>query len=498
MNKQLVAIWFPYLLTDWMVRRQPELRGIPFALALNERGRRVVKAVNGIAKKKGALVNMVVADCKAFVPELQVFDSDLERPKKLITAMAEWCIRFTPHVSVDGSDGLILDASGCTHLWGGDAGYLEAINDCFKKFGYTIKTAMAETVGTAWAVCHYGKSGSIVTLNDQKNVLSVLPPSALRLESLALERLAKLGFKTTGSFMDIPKTALRRRFGQALLTRLAQAQGEVMELTDPIRPIAPYIEHLPCLEAIRTAVGIETGLKALLERLCERMNKESKGLRSCELRCYRIDGDVQKLTIGTNKPTRHVAHLFKLFELKITSLTPDLGFELFSLEAPVVEELTATQDALWSASASNEADIAELVDKISGKLGAQAIHRYLPAEHYWPERAVKEAASLNEKATTNWRTDLPRPLHVLPVPERIEVSVPIPDYPPLLFKYKGAIHTVKKSDGPERIEQEWWLQNGLYRDYYCVEDTQGCRYWLFRAGDYDKDDVKWFLHGFFP
>lgn len=497
MNKQIVVIWFPHLLTDWMLRRQPELKAIPFALALNERGRRVVKAVNAIAQEKGVFVNRVVADCRAIVPELEVFEYDVEQPKKLIAALAEWCIRFTPHVSKDGIDGLILDATGCTHLWKGGKAYLKAIYECFKQFGYNIRIAMAETIGAAWALCHYGKMGAIVTLNNHLPLLSVLPPAALRLDALALERLDKLGLKTIGSFMDMPKTALRRRFGQGLLTRLAQALGEEMELPEPIRPIAPYMEQLPCLEHIRTATGIEIGLKLLLEILCERLNKESKGLRRCELRCYRIDGDVQKIEIGTNKPTRNVAHVFKLFELKIATLQPDLGFELFIIEAPVVEELLSTQDALWGAAGSQETDIAELLDKISGKIGASAIHRYLPAEHYWPEHSVKEAGSLTEKTDTKWRTDLPRPLHLLPAPEPIVVSVPIPDYPPLLFKYKGALHNVKKADGPERIEQEWWLQNGLYRDYYCVEDEHGCRYWLFRSGDYDRDEVKWFIHGFF-
>jgi len=59
------------------------------------------------------------------------------------------------------------------------------------------------------------------------------------------------------------------------------------------------------------------------------------------------------------------------------------------------------------------------------------------------------------------------------------------------------LHNVKKADGPERIEQEWWIQQGLYRDYYCVEDDTGARYWLFRLGHYENNEPKWFLHGFF-
>jgi protein ImuB len=251
------------------------------------------------------------------------------------------------------------------------------------------------------------------------------------------------------------------------------------------------------MEPIRTATGIEIALKMLLETLCQRLNRECKGLRKCELKCFRVDGNIQKIEIGTNRPSRNTTHLFKLFEIKIPTLKPDLGFELFILEATLVEELQSTQDALWALSSANESAIAELIDRMAVKIGADCIHRYLPEEHYWPERSVKATTSLTEKPATEWRTDLPRPLHILPKPEPIEVSVPIPDYPPLLFKYKGTLHTIKKADGPERIEQEWWIQAGLYRDYYCVEDENGGRYWLFRSGDFFSDDVRWFIHGFF-
>jgi protein ImuB len=210
-----------------------------------------------------------------------------------------------------------------------------------------------------------------------------------------------------------------------------------------------------------------------------------------------MDGVIEKIQIGTSKPSRNTLHLFKLFENKIAQIEPDLGIELFVLEALVVEELQDTQDALWAISSAKESAIAELLDRLVSRTGGQAIHRYLPDEHYWPERSFKIATSLTEKTTTEWRTDLPRPLHILPVPELIQVSVLLPDYPPLLFIYKKKLHTIKKADGPERIEQEWWIQDGLYRDYYCVEDEKGGRYWIFRSGDYNSGDPKWFLHGFF-
>jgi len=494
---RIVALWFPHLITDWMLRKQPELKGSSFALAMPERSRKVVKAVNAIAHSKGIYVNMVVADCKALVPELQIFDYDPEQPKKLLLALAEWCIRYTPFVSFDLPDGLILDVSGCTHLWGGEETYLEDLDKRFKDFGYHTQIAMADTIGAAWAVCRFGQSLTVVKENVQAEAFSALPPEALRLDVPILERLEKLGLTTIGSFMKMPRTALRRRFGQSVLTRLDQALGYEMEIMDPVKPIVPYQERLPCMEPIRTAPAIEIAVKTLSETLCERLTHESKGLRKCELRCYRVDGNIQKIEISTTRPSRNAGHLFKLFENRIPQIEPDLGIELFILEASIVEELQSSQDALWTVSSKNEAAIAELLDRLSGKTGGGSIHRYLPDEHYWPERSVKVAASLTDKATSVWRNDLPRPLHLLPNPQAIEVTVPIPDYPPLLFKYKGILHRVKKADGPERIEQEWWVKDGLYRDYYCVEDEKGARYWLFRSGDYNSGDAKWFLHGFF-
>ena len=100
---RIAVIWFPHLMTDRMLRRQPELKEIPFVLATNERGRRVVKAVNNISQQRGVFSGMVLADCKTLVPELQVFDYDEKQFQKLMTAMAEWCIRYTPMVLCAGS-----------------------------------------------------------------------------------------------------------------------------------------------------------------------------------------------------------------------------------------------------------------------------------------------------------------------------------------------------------------------------------------------------------
>ncbi|PZF74067.1 Y-family DNA polymerase [Taibaiella soli] len=498
MQQRFMAIWFYHLTTNWWVRKHPELKDVPFVLSASERGRIVVTAANEKAQAKGITKGMVVADCRAIFPTLQVFD-DLEgQAEKLLHAFAEWSLRYTPVAAIDLSDGLILDISGCAHLWGGEENYLKDIIQKLNGYGYHVRAAIADTVGAAWAVARYGRTYPIIPPGQQKEALLGLPPVALRLEETTIDRLKKLGLYTVQRFIDMPRSSLRRRFGVALLSRLDQALGLEKEIIQPIQPAQPYQERLPSFEPIRTAPGIEIALRRLLEALCTRLGCEEKGLRHAIFKGYRIDGALQQISIGTGKASRNVEHLFKLFELKIASIEPDLGIELFLLEAPVVEDLTSEQEALWAVSGSHdEVVIAELLDKIAGKIGANAIHRFLPAEHYWPEWSFVQSTSLQEKPQTEWRIDQPRPVHLLPVPEPINVTVPIPDYPPMLFHYKGTLHKVKKADGPERIEREWWIDAGEHRDYYCVEDENGARYWLFRLGHYASGEPKWFLHGFF-
>lgn len=499
MSKRFATIWFRYLRTDWCSIRKPALSEIPFVLSAPDHGRMIITAVNPLAQSMGINTGTVLADAKAVVPSLEVLKDKPLLSEKLLKGLAEWCIRYTPVVAIHGSDSIILDATGCAHLWGGEKPYCADIITRLNLLGYHIQVAMADTIGTAWAFAHYGQRSCIVKPGDQAAALLPLPPVALRLERETLERLYKLGLKEIKDFISMPRPAIRRRFGQSFITRLDQALGLEEEFIQSIQPVAPYQERLPCLEPVSTATGIEIALKQLLDTICKRLQQEGKGLRNAIFKCYRVDGKIEKIEIGTNRPTHNVKHIFKLFEIRIDSIEPALGIEVFTLEATKVEEAISSQVTLWEDTCGLDSpELTELLDRINNKFGPGHVQRFLPDEHYWPERSVKPATALNEQLTTKWQIDRPRPLQLLSMPEVIEVTAPIPDYPPMLFKYKGKLHKVARADGPERIEQEWWLQQGQHRDYYTVEDEEGNRYWVFRSGHYAADKShQWFIHGFF-
>ncbi|MCX3267467.1 DNA polymerase Y family protein [Pedobacter agri] len=501
MQRRFVSIWFRQLLADWQLIRRPELSGVPFVFAAPDHGRMMITAVSELAQGFGVEVGMRAADAKAICPGLEVLDDKPERPKKLLKGLGEWCVRYSPIVAIDefAMDGLILEATGCSHLWGGERGYLKEIVSRLKSKGYTVRVAIADNPGAAWAVSHFGKITPLIPVGEHVDALLNLVPDALRLDDTTLAKLRKLGFYQIKSFIGMPRSVLRRRFGEDFLLRLAQAIGTEIEVLSPLQVPVQFSERLACLEPIKTRNGIEIAIHKLLENLCKRMQAEGKGLRFGVLTCYRIDGKVVQVDIGTSGASHNISHLLKLFQLKIDQIRPALGIELFVLEAPKVDDVEVPQEEMWTSKPGlDDQSVIKLLDRVAGKVGLQVIHRYLPAKRYWPERAILKAASVTEKPNAPWRLDKPRPTELLKTPVAIEVMAIIPDHPPKFFIYKGVRHTVTKADGPERIEREWWLDQGEHRDYYQVEDEQGGRYWLFRSGHYGGENkYKWFIHGFF-
>ncbi|QNL48728.1 DNA polymerase Y family protein [Olivibacter sp. SDN3] len=250
MKKRFASIWFRHLTTDWFAIRRPELRRVPFVFTAPVHGRLLITAANPIAEGQGVGAGMVVADAKAILPSLEVFDDRPGMAEKLLKTIGLWCIRYTPVVAMDYPDGLTLDISGCAHLWGGEREYLRDIVSRLRGKGYDTRMAIADTIGASWATTRFGKVVPIVESGSQLETLLPMPPAALRLEQETVQRLHKLGLKTIGSFVGMPHAVLRRRFGKGLLLRINQALGVEEEFIEPLKPIPPYEERLPCLEPI--------------------------------------------------------------------------------------------------------------------------------------------------------------------------------------------------------------------------------------------------------
>ncbi len=500
MDKRYLIIWLPFLKTDWHIRNKNLPKNIPIAIHQKIQNKMMLTEVNAIAIQQNITSTMLLADAKTVVPHLISFDDDEIFFEKIIAHIADWCIRFSPDVGILTPNDIVVDVTGCTHLWKGEQNYLNDIYNRLAKIGYQVYLGLASTIGTAWAVAHYQKENTIVQKGKEQTALYYLPPACLRIDELVHQKLIHLGLKQFHQIVAIKSHSLMRRFGHELVTQIQYALGYKDEFFKPIKLKVVFTERLPCIEPITTRIGIEIALKKMLEMVCLNLKNNTLGIRIARFTCYRIDGKSYTITIHTQEATINVNYVFKLFELKIKNIAPGLGIELFVLEAIETNTCFPKQNMFWQRKEAHvfDKEILSLVDKVSNKLGVDSIYKYLPQAHYWPERSFKKVTNVLATKTTHWNNKAPRPTYILTKPELIHVAAPVPDYPPILFTYKNKVHKIMKADGPERIEQEWWIKDGSHRDYFYVEDQLGQRYWLFRLGHYDMEkNNQWYLHGFF-
>ena len=456
----------------------------------------------------GLSTGMTLADARALLPDLTVADADPGADAKALAALTDWCGRYSPWCAPDGPDGIRLDITGCAHLFGGEAAMLGDMVNRLRAFGIAARGAVADTPAAAWGWARYRRKSAPPILGGGETApLLPLPVAALRLEMTSLDTLRVLGLNTIATVIDLPRGPLTQRLGEAVLGRLDRMFGRAAEPISPRAIAEPWASRLIFAEPIGRREDIDAATERLTAHLCRALSLKGQGARRLILHFYRVDGAVQHIAIGTSRPTHTQAHILRLFAERLDQVEPGFGIEAIVLEATEAEPLTVMQGALTAAGEIDATDLAGLIDRLQNRLGPGRVVQLVPVESHVPERAeVREKAaparSLKRlKPPSGFSLKAARPLSLLPIPEPIEAIAPVPDDPPLSFRWRRITHRVAFADGPERIEPEWWRHqdSAKPRDYYRVEGTDGRRFWLYREGLYGAaEPPRWFLHGFFP
>jgi len=497
----------------------PEL-GRPRAALIKEKGAQRLFCLDPLAQRMGLAKGMSLVDARAIAPDLMVIDHDAKIYRAKLTAMADWCRRFTPLAALDAPDGVMLDITGVTHLFGGVAALMKEIETRLARQGITGITAVAATPEAAWALARFGKTQ--IAPDDPKalqRLLSPLPAAALRLDEDTCAALARAGLKQIGDLHMRPRAPIAARFGEHLFARLDAVLGLAKNPISPRFEAPTYMAERRFAEGIATRPQIEEHLAALAGDLCAMLERHGEGARKFCATLFRVDGAVRHIHAGTSRPVRDVKSIARLFHerLEAAGKTRDedpldigYGFDVIRLAVTAADAMDPTQNVLkqtdTQAQADNEraARMADLVDRLSARLGASRVLHFHEGDDHWPEYAVivRPAAQARPKKFALAAADVAeRPLRLFERPEQVEAIASVPDGPPIRFRWRRLIHEVNAVEGPERLAPHWWKQDAqaLTRDYFRIEDTNGTRFWLFREGLYASETArpKWYVHGLF-
>ena len=187
----------------------------------------------------------------------------------------------------------------------------------------------------------------------------------------------------------MPRDALARRFGEAVARRLDQAQGDLPEPLSPLGETPTRRVRLSFAEPITEPADLLLATERLVADLVPRLAREGMGARRLDLAFHRVDGRVERIRLGTARPSRDPRHLTALFKGRLDTVDPGLGVEDMILAAFAVEPLPPEQIGFAGHAAGNQASgsIAPLLDRLGNRLGLDALSRFEPRESHIPERA---------------------------------------------------------------------------------------------------------------
>ena len=548
-HRRVLSLWFPRMGAERLLRQARVTEEQPFAVVQDTGKTQVISSLSVSAEGWGLSHGQPLRDALAMYPDLITRLQNRQLEARFLASLRRWASKFSPWVAEEIPNALVIDLTGCAHLFGGELGVIQQVElDCLN-LGLSVHIGMADTKGAAWALARYagqplglsrtgdaidqeapatrsravkrrnwergglpprlqssqGGYGRIAAPGFTRQALAPLPVAALRLEDHVITSLNRLGLRRVENLMDQPRAAIARRFGKGTIYRMDQALGVAPE---PISPAKQSL-HLACRLTLPEPIGLIEDMLAALDKLLPRLaaslTAKGRGVRRLRLEAYRTDQTMQSVEVGLARPSADMALIRQLLVIKLEDIKVEFGIDVLRVVAAQTEPIYAHQHKgkikagpAVAARLSQNTELDDLIGKLGARIGLEAITRLHPGDSHIPEKASQVLAAAWSMPQMDWPIVLrARPL-IYFQPEPI-VAAEVPKVP-LHFKWRGQSHELQSAQGPERIAPEWWLEERAWRngtrDYWRVVTKSGDRLWLYFAHG-GAISGGWFCHGRF-
>ncbi|MCV2876155.1 DNA polymerase Y family protein [Rhodobacteraceae bacterium XHP0102] len=535
-TRRILSLYLPHMAAEQFLRQEARLMEHPLAVVTECGNRQVISALSPKAQAAGLFRGQALSAALALCSDLVIRNRNPAQEHAFHKALCRWAEKFSPWVAPEDTDGLVMDISGCAHLFGGEANMAKAMLCELSDLGLSAEIGLADTRGAAWALARFGAAthqthearGDAISQEaratrvraalrrrdlgakstppqhkrdripiciappfETQKAIWPLPVAALRLSEDILEGLARLGLHQIHDLAAQPRAGLARRFGPHLLHRLDQALGAVAEPVSPARSQLYFATRMSFPDPIGTSDDLDAAILRLIEALCQKLDKAGRSLRDLRLDLMDMTHQQRQITLRLARSHTDSPTIYNLLKLQmrhsLTDLEPTTAFDMIRLEALHTEARHETNHQNGDTTArAHEArsGLEHLITRLGTRIGIEAITRPYPADSHLAEKSEKRlAAAWSEPFDGPWpRHHLPRPLTLFP-PEFIGSAAP--HRPPAHFTWRRQNFTLQSALGPERIAPEWWLDDPNWRtglrDYWCITTAQGARLWLFYA-----------------
>ncbi len=196
----------------------------------------------------------------ATTPTAYIAEHDPGADRAALEQLAQWCEGFSPLVGFEDltprqpertagteppyrTDCLYLEVTHLDTYFGSEPQLARLVAESFSRWGYLVRVAVADTLGAAWALTHFGTAEAtllgppnnhptdpsatapscsflVVPPGSTWAALQPLPVTALRLPDATVALLHQLGIERLEQLACLPRDGLLSRFGDLLLRAL--------------------------------------------------------------------------------------------------------------------------------------------------------------------------------------------------------------------------------------------------------------------------------------
>jgi len=443
----------------------------PLAVFEKHGNRSLIIARNAVAEACGVQPGMTVSAAQVLATGVIVRARDFGAEQESLSGIATWAGRFTPSVSLQPPNGLLLEVASCLRLHRGLDNLLDQIRGGLNEMGYASTVACAPAPHGAWLLALAGTETVVREAAQLERILAALPVRLLAQPPEVLDSLAMVGAHTFGDCLRLPRAGMARRFGKALLDELGRALGSMPEAREFFVPPPEFGRRLELPASVYEAEALLFAARRLLPELEGYLNLRQAGVQEFELVCCHEHARDTVLKLGFVKPTRSVERMQLLLRETLAKTRLSAPVHTIVLHARLILPLDASNADMFRDGDEAE-DGSLLLERLRIRLGKEAVFGIAPNADHRPERAWRRCEAGDDAKPS---AHPQRPLWLLPRP------VPCRE---------GRL--VLKS-GPERIESGWWDGKDALRDYYVAQDGNGSRLWVYC----DRASGEWYVHGLF-
>lgn len=430
-------------------------------------------------------------------------------------ALVWWALQFTPRVTrVD--EVLALELSASLRLFGGQERLqqrlLSELHELMQPPGGPARVRGAGQVVLAWApnahaaqaLVRAGQPGELLDglRAPLPAVLGGLPFTVLSEAAAQQELLAGLGCRVLADLRRLPRAALARRCGPALLRQLDLAHGQFADSHDWCVAPERFEARRELAQRQDNALALQHEAAPLLQAACLWLSARQAGCTRLRVR-WRHDamrardiGPGGELELASGQAHRSLRRWQRLLaehlqRLALQAPVSELELAIDAIETPSAETASLLAPDAGSQHADGES-LDELLTRLSVRLGKDAVRQAQPVADHRPEK---------QQCWRPWQDEAPSSAGAAPAPPEPAAQWPQPSWllnPPLRLAalreqplYQGPLTLLA---GPQRIETGWWDDAPCCRDYYLAHSRQAGLLWLYRERG-AQTGTGWFLQG---